>query len=239
MPLQPRAFRPKLIALTFDDGPDPKVTPQILKQLRDYGAKATFFVLGRQAERYPDLLKDIVRDGHAIGNHSFSHPKTVSPEQAALEIDSTDACIRRAVGRSTLLFRPPYGLRSDELASEALKKSYTVVLWSLPSLDVTRINSQRISQIVVNGRKRGDVVVMHDGPGHKRTAQALPAILEALSRKGYRFVTVPEMLRHYDYVNRVREQRANPAAAAPQLKKNGAPAKTAATSALSAMDGTK
>lgn len=239
MPLQPGHFPPKLIALTFDDGPDPRVTPQILAELRKYGARATFFVLGSQVERHPELLRAIVRDGHVVGNHSFSHPKKTTPEQALEEIDKADVAIQAASGRRADLFRPPYGLRYEELSKQALGRGYTVVLWSLPCRDVDRIDSAKISQIIINRRKRGDVVVMHDGPGHESTARALPAVLRALSGKGYSFVTVPEMLRQYDYVRTAQERRQKTRQARDQRKKNGAAARALAMRAVTSRDGTK
>lgn len=191
---RPAHFSSKIVALTFDDGPDPTVTPRILDTLAKYHAKATFFVVGKCAVRHPELLKRIVAEGHVIGNHSYSHPSKTTPEQAAREIDQTTKAIVAFTGKHPTLFRPPYGIQSGELAKYAKKRGYAVVIWNLTSADTATKNSKVIAHNVAYTPDPGDIALMHDGTGHTPTADALPAILEKLTKDGFQFVTVPELL---------------------------------------------
>lgn len=193
-----RYFPEKLLALTFDDGPDTEITPKILKTLGEHNAHATFFVLGQWAQRHPDLLKEMGEAGHAIGSHSFSHPARPSAEKAAWELEKTDAIIQEATGRKPALFRPPYGITNNSLTSLALQQHYAVILWTVSSADTTRIGVDGIIQNVVHTPDPGDIVLMHDGHGHYKTAQALPQILKELGAAGFKFVTVPELLRAWE-----------------------------------------
>jgi len=246
--LQPHAFQPRTIALTFDDGPDHKLTPKVLNILRQYHAKATFFVVGKRASRHPELLRQIVREGHVIGNHTFSHPGHATPEAAAYEVAQTKQIIENAIGRKTTLFRPPYGHRYNALSIKALEQGYSLALWSLQSKDASRCSGAKIRNTVLSTRRRGDVVVLHDGPGHEETIDALPGILTGLSRRGYRFVTLPQMLQGYDTVLTARakakalkmaKKPSSRAALAPQRTKNGEAAIRVATRAVTKSDGTK
>ena len=123
-----RTFEPKLLALTFDDGPDPKVTPKILESLRKHNARATFFVLGSNAARHPELMREIADQGHAIGSHTASHLKKPSAARAVKELDWTESVIAETTGRRTA-FRPPYIGQSDR---RAIRRVYCV------SLDIGR-----------------------------------------------------------------------------------------------------
>jgi len=193
-----RRFPKKLLALTFDDGPDPEITPRILKTLEEHNAYATFFVRGDNAERHPQLLKQIAAGGHEIGNHSYSH-ETVSSEDAAKEeLRKTDDAIGQVTGRDVRLFRPPKGIKNCELTRQALKAGYVVVLWTISSADSRPIAPEVIASNVIHTPNPGDIVIMHDGEGHTATADALPKVLDALEKKGYRFVTVPDLLGEWD-----------------------------------------
>ena len=193
-----RYFLRKLLALTFDDGPDAVVTPRILAALAEHDAHATFFVLGRQAKQHPDLLKQMAAEGHVIGNHSYSHPSRTSPQEAGEELDRTEAAIEDAVGRKPRLFRPPYGITDGNLSHLALSRGYTGVLWTISSADSRPIGPDVIAKNVIHTPNPSDIVLMHDGPGHKDTADALPRILQELGEAGFEFVTMPELLRAWD-----------------------------------------
>jgi len=193
-----RHFPKKLLALTFDDGPDPEITQRVLKTLDEHNACATFFVRGDNAERHPELLKEIAVGGHEIGNHSYSHEPVSSVDAAKEELRKTEDAIREATGRDVRLFRPPRGVRNCELTRQALKAGYVVVTWTISSADSRPIGPDVIASNVIHTPNPGDIVIMHDGEGHASTADALPRVLDSLEKKGYRFVTLPELMREWD-----------------------------------------
>jgi peptidoglycan/xylan/chitin deacetylase (PgdA/CDA1 family) len=192
-----RYFPSKLLALTIDDGPDPQITPIILKTLKQYNARATFFVVGRKAKAYPALVKREVAEGHAVESHSWSHPASTSPARAASELANTAAIIQKLTGRKPELFRPPYGITNGNLSKLAQKQGYGVVLWTISTADSNPIGPKVIARNVIHTPNPGDFVLMHDGAGHTATAQALPQVLRELSAEGFQFVTLPELLRQW------------------------------------------
>jgi peptidoglycan-N-acetylglucosamine deacetylase len=192
-----RHFPAKLLALTFDDGPSPQITPTILKALRQYHAHATFFVVGRNAKAYPALVKQAAAEGHAIESHSWSHPSRCSPSAAASELAKTAAIIKKLTGRNPQLFRPPYGITTGNLCKQAQKQGYGVVLWTISTADSNRIGPSVIARNAIHTPNPGDFVLMHDGAGHKATAQALPQVLRELTAAGFRFVTMPRLLQEW------------------------------------------
>lgn len=194
---RPRHFPSKVVALTFDDGPSPEVTPRILDTLAQYKAKATFFVMGRWAEKYPELVRRIVSEGHAIGNHSYSHPSSTTPEGARREIESTNSIIQQITGSRPTIFRPPYGIQNGELARYAKRAGMAVVIWNLTSADTATKDAKVIAHNVAYTPNPGDIALMHDGIGHGPTADALPSILEKLTADHFEFVTVPDVLRQW------------------------------------------
>ena len=190
----------KPIALTFDDGPWEKSTSQVLDLLKKNKIQATFFVVGRQAERYPQLLKQIVSDGHALGNHTWSHQYHMfNQATAAHEIDKTAELVYKTTGVKTTLFRPPGGFLNNGLAAYAHQKKYAVVMWSADSLDWRYHVPQTLIDRVLREAQAGGIVLMHDGGGDRsKTVQALPEIISQLRKRGYSFVTVPELLEMED-----------------------------------------
>ena len=186
----------KAIALTFDDGPWPTTTIQILDILKKNNIKATFFWVGRYLQTYPELGKQVVAAGHAIGNHTWSHQYIkYNEDSAAREIDRTSSLIEELTGLKTLMFRPPGGILNNGLAAYAHKNNYAVVLWSADSLD-WRTPTQSLMDNVMKQANSGGIVLMHDGGGNRsRTVQALPDIIARLRKEGYHFVTVPELLK--------------------------------------------
>ncbi|RIH78550.1 polysaccharide deacetylase family protein [Meiothermus hypogaeus] len=185
----------KLVALTFDDGPWPD-TVAVLEVLRQYGAKATFFWVGLHLQRRPEIAQQVVVEGHAIGNHTWSHRNTpMTPEEAGEEIERTAALIAHTTGLTTSLFRPPGGRLHNGLADYALQQGYTVVQWSVLGKDTEVLEAESIVENVLHNVQPGSIVLLHDGGGDRRkTVEALHTILPALQAQGYRFVTVPELL---------------------------------------------
>lgn len=186
----------KPIALTFDDGPWPNSTSQVLNILKKNNVKATFFVVGRQVKQYPQLTKRLVAEGHAIGNHSWSHQyHSYSPSAAARELNSTADLVHKITGVKTSLFRPPGGILNNGLATYAQQKKYAVIMWSADSLDWRYRGTSALINSVLREAKPGAIVLLHDGGGNRsKTVQALPQLIAQLKKRGYKFVTVPELL---------------------------------------------
>lgn len=187
----------KVIALTFDDGPWKETTEQMLDILKQNNIKATFFWVGTSIQENPEIAKKVVADGHAIGNHTWHHwYKQMDRATAKSEIDKTADLIYKTTGVKTTLFRPPGGYLNNGLAAYAKSQNYTVVMWSQTSADTDpKAKYEVFVKNVLRDAKPGSIVLMHDGGGdRRRTVQALPKIISGLKEKGYRFVTVPEIL---------------------------------------------
>ncbi|MFC7679136.1 polysaccharide deacetylase family protein [Paenibacillus sp. GCM10028914] len=190
-PLDPKG---KYVALTFDDGPHPKVTPRVLKTLKKYDAKATFFMLGVQVEYYPKMAKKVAAAGHEIGNHSESHPNlaNMNLNEVRKEITKASDRIESATGAKPTLFRPPYGAINDAVRKVVKEQKTPIILWSVDSLDWKSKNAQAVNKEVMKNVRPGSIILMHDI--HSSTADALPQLLESLKKQGYQFVTVSQLL---------------------------------------------
>ncbi|MBD3289674.1 polysaccharide deacetylase family protein [candidate division KSB1 bacterium] len=170
------------IFLTFDDGPHPEYTPQILEILNTYQAHATFFIVGNKAEQYPHIVRQIDEQGHAIGLHSYSHPRLVGKSRQFIlsELGKTQQVIEEIIQKPVMLFRPPYGNFTPLLLRICVQQQLKVILWTTASYDYfLRISNRRILQKIKNFAEPGTIHVFHDG--HKnsfRTASILPEILE-------------------------------------------------------------
>ncbi len=185
----------RTVALTFDDGPDPIYTPHILDVLARYDVKATFFVVGRHVDAYPELIRRIVAAGHAVGSHGYSHTilRGVWPGEIATELRQTDAALWSAAGIRTHLFRHPGGMQGAFLPFVAEAGGWRVVVWSVDPRDYSQPGPGEIARRVLDGAHPGAIVLLHDGSPHgdqsrQQTVTALPAILEGLRARGYRFV---------------------------------------------------
>ncbi|WP_054954793.1 polysaccharide deacetylase family protein [Paenibacillus dakarensis] len=191
LPLDPKG---KYVALTFDDGPNPKVTPRVLKTLEKYDAKATFFMLGVQVEYYPNLAKKVAEAGHEIGSHSKSHPNLANMSLYEVRKQLTDASkqIEAATGAKPTLFRPPYGAMNDAVKKVTTEQKTPIILWSVDSLDWKSRNAQAVNKVVMRDVRPGSIILMHDI--HRSTADALPQMLKSLKKQGYQFVTVSQLL---------------------------------------------
>jgi peptidoglycan-N-acetylglucosamine deacetylase len=187
----------KVIALTFDDGPWPKITESILATLKKEKIKATFFMIGQALQSFPDLGKKVLADGHVIANHTNHHwYHRMSPIVAQKEIDDTSKIIKQFLNVETEYFRPPGGMMNNGLVAYAESKKQSIVMWSIDSFDShpRRPSPEAMIKTVVGEAKPGGIVLMHDGGGnHESTAKALPQMIAQLRAKGYKFVTVPEL----------------------------------------------
>ncbi|MCL6586613.1 MAG: polysaccharide deacetylase family protein [Anoxybacillus sp.] len=196
----------KVVALTFDDGPDVLYTPQILDILKEHHAKATFFVVGFRAENYPDIIQRQIKEGHELANHTYKHLdfRGKSTETITNEIKKTEAILYELTKKRPVLFRPPLGYFNQRVMKAATNEGYTVVMWSREqdTYDWQNPGTQKIVRRVVQHIQPGQIILFHDhGSGsRKQTVQALKEILPVLKEKGYTFVTVSELLKlHPDY----------------------------------------
>ena len=188
----------KVIALTFDDGPSPNITPQILDILKEYKIKATFFVIGNNLNDFPELGKRLVAEGNAIGNHTWHHWRRLMNEFTAThEIEDTGTLIYETTGIKASLFRPPNGFLYNGLVDYAQKRKDAVILWSVDSDDWrgAKVSVEHIVDKVLEKVEPGAIILMHDGGGDRsHTVQALPKIIDEITLRGYEFVTVPQLL---------------------------------------------
>jgi peptidoglycan-N-acetylglucosamine deacetylase len=205
---------PGKIALSFDDGPDPAFTPRILDILREKQVPAVFFVIGEEANRYPEIVRREYQEGNEIGNHTFTHPEmdAISRTQLGLELNLTERLLESSLGVKTLLFRPPYGIdhqpeTANEIALLPIPQSMGYIIvgawidphdWGEPGGGApppAQVIVDRVLQQAQAQRGRGNIVLMHDGGGDRsRTIEALPQLIDALRAKGYQFVEVSDLL---------------------------------------------
>lgn len=217
--LRRSGYRPGMLAITFDDGPDNVYTPEILDVLHDFGVRATFFLIGQNLQRFPDVARRIFREGHEIGSHTFTHPNmaAVSERRRILEINTTQRALQSILGHSTVLFRPPYNADAEPTSAEevepivlASRLGYVTVgelidpqdwnLWktdSLTGVRVQRTTDDIVSRVVrlVHDTTHANVILMHSAGGDRsRTVNALRQLIPLLQRQGYEFVTVSDLL---------------------------------------------
>lgn len=183
------------IAITFDDGPNPETTPKLLKILEARNIKATFFMLGTNAAAYPDVVRAVAAGGNEIGNHSWNHPQLPKLTLAAADkqIEDTSAAIEAAIGKKPLYVRPPYGAMTPALQQHLVQKyGVTMIFWSVDPLDWKIRDAQSIYDQVMKQVRPGAIILAHDI--HATTVAAMPRVLDALIAKGYKFVTVSELI---------------------------------------------
>ncbi|WP_083750870.1 polysaccharide deacetylase family protein [Kribbella sp. ALI-6-A] len=186
------ALPAKYVVLTFDDGPDPRYTPQILDILDRYGAKATFFVVGAEVKRHPELARRLHERGHSVQNHTWSHANLSKLSWSAFErqVKNTDAQIQARTGLAPGCLRPPYGARNGLVDRRAAALGKQVVLWDIDSRDWTRPGVAAIERRVPATVRNGSVILFHDGGGDRaQTIAALPKILKTLTASGFGFRT--------------------------------------------------
>lgn len=175
------------IYLTFDDGPVPEVTPWVLSLLNDYDAKATFFCIGRNVEKYPDIYNDILKEGHSAGNHTYSHAKGWETKTSDFikDVDLAGDLI------DSNLFRPPYGkLKQSQI--RAIKKDHKIIMWDVLSYDFDKtLSKEKCLDNVISKAKGGSIVVFHDSKkAEKNLKYVLPRVLEHLKERGFKFCSI-------------------------------------------------
>lgn len=185
----------KVVALTFDDGPHPSLTPRLLDILDKHGVKATFFVLGQNVRRYPDIVRRAAASGHEIASHSDTHPNLgrSSQEKIFRELDATESAIINACGKKPKVMRPPYGsMTSAQRQSVYNKYGYHIILWNVDPLDWKKPGSSVVASRLANGCRPGGILLAHDI--HASTIDAMDSAINQIKAKGYRFTTVSNLL---------------------------------------------
>lgn len=184
----------KKIALTFDDGPHDETTPLILELLNKHEAKATFFMLGKQAELYPDIVKQVFNDGHEIGNHTWDHPDLtlLDAEDMIQQFESTRDMIAAITGEAPMLIRPPYGKYDEAVQNIA---PGPLINWSIDTIDWQDRDADQIMVNITDAVHEDGIILMHDV--YPSTVEAVERILNTYGEQGYEFVTVSELL-HFD-----------------------------------------
>ena len=188
------------VSITFDDGPNPHATPLILDALAASGVQATFFVLGRHADRWPALVKRMSDEGHQLGNHGYFHRKLHRRSPLYVRDDLTRGAdaIERACGVRPGVFRAPHGFRNPWVTPIARSLGQRTIGWSLGVWDSARPGADEIVRRALSGMRAGSILLLHDGDGYDadgdrlQTAAALPRIIEGLRERGFRFATLPD-----------------------------------------------
>ena len=195
--IEKRKSLKRACALTFDDGPNPNYTPQVLATLEQYHVKATFFCVGRLVAQYPDLVKAEYADGHVIGNHSWSHPNLglLSSNEVATQLRRTSDIIQQTLGVRPTFFRPPYGVFNATVLTQANLMGLTTIIWNDEARDWLRPGIDVISSRILGLAGNGAIILLHDGGGNRyQTVKALPTIIMTLRAEGYNFVTLQQMV---------------------------------------------
>ena len=184
------------LAFSFDDGPHPKKTAQILSVLKKHGIKATFFVIGQNAEKYPEIVQ-MIAEGHEIANHTYDHKSIYKLDSDALisDVNNCSDVIEKITGKRPTLFRPPEGYMNDTIAHQMKGQGYNVILWKVDTYDWKGRSASDIFDSVSKSVKCGDIILMHDYIWRKsNTADAVDMLIPYLKRQGYEFLTVSELL---------------------------------------------
>lgn len=187
----------KLVALTIDDGPDPRFTPRVLDILKKEKVHATFFVVGKSAQKWPGLVRRAVRQGNLIENHSWDHPEfeLLTAKKMRWELNKAGKEIKTLSGKKPIFFRPPRGILTPKLYKAVVSQGYYIVLWTNSVRDRSFTNPSLGARKVSNLAGDGTIILMHDGiMNHKKDVQALPFLIKDLKKRGFKFVRLDELL---------------------------------------------
>ncbi|HEX2949685.1 MAG TPA: polysaccharide deacetylase family protein [Armatimonadota bacterium] len=184
------------VALTFDDGPNPMYTPTIISELAQYNAHGTFFLVGKMVKLYPDLALELLANGHELANHTYNHPNLtkLQPKDILREVLLDRALIKDITGRTTYLFRPPGGNIDEMVTRELRDLDYNIIYWSINAGDYHNYSPSEQASLILAKVQDGSVLLLHNGP-IDGTMNILPTLLAELSRRGYTFVTVSELMK--------------------------------------------
>ncbi|MDP4083271.1 MAG: DUF4309 domain-containing protein [Bacillota bacterium] len=186
----------KMVALTFDDGPDLINTPKIVEALKQANVRGTFFFIGEKVQKYPDVVKAAYENGYIIGSHSFFHHRLTLETATEIQRDLTETSesIRHVIGKAPALFRPPYGETDSKLVNVAEAQNDKVIIWSLDTLDWSQREQSHIEENVFDYVRNGDIILMHSNEDKTETAKALPFIIKGLKQRGFQIVDIATLL---------------------------------------------
>lgn len=183
------------VAITFDDGPNIEFTPKVLSLLKDYNAKATFFLIGKNAEKQPDIVRQILTEGHAIGNHSYSHSKIFGfffSKKVASELKQTNSILKEITGKEVKLFRPPFGVTNPNIKNALRRTGHQSIGWSKRGYDTANISEEKIFKRITANLKKGDIILLHDSSA--KTVAVLEQLLLFLQSHKLQSVPVDRLL---------------------------------------------
>jgi peptidoglycan-N-acetylglucosamine deacetylase len=192
----------KQLALTYDDGPNDPHTLRLLEVLARHHVQATFFLIGRYVEQRPDIVRDLVKAGHVVGNHTFTHPLLIfkSERELRTQLDKCDRALTNAVGEHSNLFRPPFGGRRPAVLRVARQRGLEPIMWNVTGYDWNAPSAEHIERKVTSQVRGGNVILLHDG-GHRDfgadrsyTVAATDRLISRYQAEGYEFVTIPQMM---------------------------------------------
>ncbi len=193
----------KQLALTYDDGPNDPHTQHLLDVLARHNVRATFFLIGRYVQQRPEIVRELVKAGHVVGNHTFTHPLLIfkSAREVRSQLESCNRALTDAVGEHSNLFRPPFGGRRPAVLRMARGMGFEPIMWNVTGYDWNATSAEQIERKVTRQVRGGDVVLLHDG-GHRDfgadrsyTVTATDRLISRYKSEGYEFVTIPEMMR--------------------------------------------
>ncbi len=183
------------ISITFDDGPNPDFTPKVLSLLKENNAKATFFLIGKNAEKYPEIVRQIIEEGHTIGNHSYSHSKNFgffSSEKVVAELNQTNSILKEITGKEITMFRPPFGVTNPNIKKALKNTEHFSIGWSKRSLDTTNLSEKKILKRITSNLRKGDIILLHDTSA--KTVAVLEQLLLTLQPHKLQSVSVNRLL---------------------------------------------
>ena len=195
--------RSKQLALTYDDGPNDPHTLRLLEVLTRHNVHATFFLIGRYVQHRPEIVRELIKAGHVVGNHTFTHPLLIfkGAREIRLQLENCTRALTDAVGEHSNLFRPPFGGRRPAVLRIARRMGQEPVMWNVTGYDWNAPSAEHIERKVTSQVRGGDVVLLHDG-GHREfgadrsyTLTATDRLISRYKSEGYEFVTIPEMMR--------------------------------------------
>ncbi|MBW8351094.1 DUF4309 domain-containing protein [Bacillus sp. IITD106] len=186
----------KRVALTFDDGPDERITPAIIDVLNDYNVKGNFFFLGSNVKLHPEVVRKAYESGHLILSHSFNHVELtkLGKREVESEIKGAGEEIQSVIGKMPAILRTPYGDTNDQVVAVSNEQGYSIVLWSIDTLDWSQRESTNIVKNVMDNVRNGDIILMHSDSDKMETEKALPLIIEGLEKKNFEIVNLEELL---------------------------------------------
>lgn len=183
------------IYLTFDDGPHPLYTPQVLDLLKNFNAKASFFLIGQHAEKFPDLVSRISEEGHTVGNHSFTHSDFIDFKNAkgwSDELEKTNEVIFKIIGKLPKFFRPPFGVTTPHLATALQKTKMISIGWDIRTYDTVLKNPKKINYKIQNKIKPGSIILLHDT--HEQIILILEQLLTELAQRNFKFESINQQI---------------------------------------------